>query len=254
MKKLEMPRKWLNMVHYQLAETLIALIGKHHGESEEAQELGLKIVKHMRDYCDKKAKEENLNWTLLGTPAESLSNRFTKIDLAKFGKIKDVNDHGYYTNSSHVWVKYPISAFKKIEIEAPYHELENAGHICYIEMDGDPSNNIQAVEAIVRKMKEEGVGYGSINHPVDTDPVCGYRGIISGNICPACKREENDIPFERLRRITGYLVGTLDRWNSGKKAEEKDRVKHNISGTYTKAQKILREHEKLDSKPLLGKK
>lgn len=204
-----------------LAETLVSLIGKHHGESDEAQQLGLKIVKHMRDYCDKKAEEEKLNWSLLGTPGEGLSNRFTKIDLEKFGKIKDVTDHGYYTNSSHVWPKYQISAFKKIEIEAPYHELENAGHICYIEMDGDPSNNIEAVEKVVRKMKESGVGYGSLNHKIDTCRNCRFSGIMNDK-CPICGSTD----IERLRRITGYLVGSLDRWNAGKRAEEKQRVNH----------------------------
>ena len=206
-----------------LAETLVSLIGKHHGESEEAQELGLKIVKHMRDYCDKKAEEEKLNWSLLGTPAEGLSNRFTKIDLEKFGKIDGVTDHEFYTNSSHVPVYHKISAFKKIEIEAPYHELENAGHICYIEMDGDPSNNIEAVEKVVRKMHDEGIGYSSINHPVDRCKDCGFSGIMNDK-CPICGSTD----IERLRRITGYLVGSLERWNNGKKSEEKARVKHNI--------------------------
>lgn len=204
-----------------LAETLVSLIGKHHGESEEAQELGLKIVKHMRDYCDKKAEEEKLNWSLLGTPAEGLSNRFTKIDLENFGKIDGVTDHEFYTNSSHVPVYHKISAFKKIEIEAPYHELENAGHICYIEMDGDPSNNIEAVEKVVRKMHDEGIGYSSINHPVDRCKDCGFSGIMNDK-CPICGSTD----IERLRRITGYLVGDLKRWNGGKRAEEKQRVKH----------------------------
>lgn len=204
-----------------LAETLVSLIGKHHGESEEAQELGLKIIKHMRDYCDKKAEEEKLNWSLLGTPAEGLSNRFTKIDLEKFGKIDGVTDHEFYTNSSHVPVYHKISAFKKIEIEAPYHELENAGHICYIEMDGDPSNNIEAVEKVVRKMHDEGIGYSSINHPVDRCKDCGFSGIMNDK-CPICGSTD----IERLRRITGYLVGDLKRWNGGKRAEEKQRVKH----------------------------
>lgn len=204
-----------------LAETLVSLIGKHHGESDEAQQLGLKIVKHMRDYCDKKAEEEKLNWSLLGTPAEGLSNRFTKIDLENFGKIDGVTDHEFYTNSSHVPVYHKISAFKKIEIEAPYHELENAGHICYIEMDGDPSNNIEAVEKVVRKMHDEGIGYSSINHPVDRCKDCGFSGIMNDK-CPICGSTD----IERLRRITGYLVGDLKRWNGGKRAEEKQRVKH----------------------------
>lgn len=206
-----------------LAETLVALIGKHHGESEEAQKLGLEIVKHMRDFCDKKKEEEKLNWSLLATPAEGLAGRFTKIDREKYGEIKGVTDRDYYTNSSHVPVYYPISAFKKIDIEAPYHALENAGHIAYIELDGDPTNNLEALEQIVRHMKEKGIGYGAINHPVDTCEDCGYSGIMNDK-CPMC----GSTNIQQLRRITGYLVGTLARWNPGKKAEEHDRVKHDI--------------------------
>ena len=206
-----------------LAETLVALIGKHHGESEEAQKLGLEIVKHMRDFCDKKKEEEKLNWSLLATPAEGLAGRFTKIDREKYGEIKGVTDRDYYTNSSHVPVYYPISAFKKIDIEAPYHALENAGHIAYIELDGDPTNNLEALEQIVRHMKEKGIGYGAINHPVDTCEDCGYSGIMNDK-CPMC----GSTNIQQLRRITGYLVGTLSRWNPGKKAEEHDRVKHSI--------------------------
>lgn len=206
-----------------LAETLVALIGKHHGESEEAQKLGLEIVKHMRDFCDKKKEEEKLNWSLLATPAEGLAGRFTKIDREKYGEIKGVTDRDYYTNSSHVPVYYPISAFKKIDIEAPYHALENAGHIAYIELDGDPTNNLEALEQIVRHMKEKGIGYGAINHPVDTCEDCGYSGIMN-NKCPMC----GSTNIEQLRRVTGYLVGSLKRWNPGKKAEEHDRVKHSI--------------------------
>ena len=207
-----------------LAETLIALIGKHHGESEEAQELGLKIVKHMRDFCDKKKEEEHLNWSLLATPAEGLAERFVKIDKEKYGRIPGVTDKDYYTNSSHVPVYYPISAFKKIDIEAPYHALENAGHIAYIELDGDPSHNLEALEQIVRHMKEKGIGYGAINHPVDKCRDCGYKG-AGIEKCPVC----GSTNIEKLRRITGYLVGSLDRWNNGKKAEEHDRVKHDYS-------------------------
>ena len=211
-----------------LAETLIALVGKHHGESKEAQELGLKIVGFMRDYLDKKAQEMKLNFTLLATPAEGLSGRFTRLDKKLFGEIKGITDKDYYTNSFHVPVYYKISAFDKIKIEAPYHALTNAGHITYVELDGDTSNNLDAFEKIIRCMKESGIGYGSVNHPVDRDPVCGYRGII-GKTCPKCGRDESDgIKFERIRRITGYLVGTLDRFNDAKRAEERDRVKHNI--------------------------
>lgn len=219
-----------------LAETLIALIGKHHGESEEAQELGLRIVKHMRDFCDKKKDEEHLNWSLLATPAEGLAERFVKIDKEKYGVIEGVTDKDYYTNSSHVPVYYPISAFDKIDIEAPYHALENAGHIAYIELDGDPSNNIAALESVVRHMHDMGIGYGAINHPVDKCRDCGYKG-AGIEECPVCGSKN----IERLRRITGYLVGTLERWNNGKKAEEHDRVKHttpyNENGVYTANEK-----------------
>ena len=211
-----------------LAEALKALCGAHHGESEEAQALGLKIVGYIRDFCDRSSKEYGLNFTCLATPAESLSGRFVRMDREKYGVIEGVTDREYYTNSFHVPVYFPISAFKKIQIEAPYHALTNAGHISYVEMDGDTSQNLKAFEKIVRCMKESGIGYGSINHPVDRDPVCGYNGII-GDTCPGCGRKETpDQPFERVRRITGYLVGTLDKWNDAKRAEERDRVKHNV--------------------------
>lgn len=211
-----------------LAEALKALCGAHHGESEEAQALGLKIVGYIRDFCDRSSKEYGLNFTCLATPAESLSGRFVRMDREKYGVIEGVTDREYYTNSFHVPVYFPISAFKKIQIEAPYHALTNAGHISYVEMDGDASQNLEAFEKIVRCMKESGIGYGSINHPVDRDPVCGYNGII-GDTCPGCGRKETpDQPFERVRRITGYLVGTLDKWNDAKRAEERDRVKHNV--------------------------
>lgn len=211
-----------------LAEALVALTGKHHGESSESQELGLKIIKFMRDHLDTLSQKEKLNYTLLATPAEGLSGRFIRLDKKKFGIIKRVTDRNYYTNSFHVPVYYKISAYDKIRIEAPYHALTNAGHITYVELDGDSSNNPEAFEKIVRAMKENGIGYGSINHPVDRDPICGYNGII-GNECPQCGRQETcEHKFERIRRITGYLVGTLDRFNDAKKAEEKDRVKHNV--------------------------
>lgn len=236
-----------------LAETLVAMVGKHHGEDEEARELGLDIITHMRERCDLYCKKYRLNFSLLATPAEGLAGRFTRMDRKEYGKITGVNDREFYTNSFHVPVYYPISAFEKIEIEAPYHALCNAGHITYIELDGDPSNNIEAFEAVIRKMKETGVGYGSVNHPVDRDPVCGFSGIIAGNRCPSCGRIEKDVPFERLRRITGYLVGTLDRWNDAKKAEEKARVKHNVDGCYTAKEKSAREAAKTKSKKALGK-
>ena len=210
-----------------LAECLKALRGKHHGESEESQNLGLEIVGFMRSYLDKLSKETGLNYTLLATPAEGLSGRFVRMDRERFGSIEGVTDREYYTNSFHVPVYYPISAFDKISKEGPYHALTNAGHISYVEMDGDPSKNLEAFEKIVRHMHDCGIGYGSINHPVDRDPVCGFNGII-GDTCPHCGREEGGRPFERIRRITGYLVGTLDRFNNAKRAEESQRVKHSM--------------------------
>jgi ribonucleoside-triphosphate reductase len=212
-----------------LAECLKALIGAHHGESEEARELGIEIITAMRHRLDEEAKRTGLNFSLLATPAEGLSGRFVRMDAKKYGIIEGVTDRDYYTNSFHVPVYYPISAFEKIKIEAPYHELTNAGHISYIELDGDPLENLEAFEKIVRCMKESGIGYGAINHPVDRDPCCGYTGII-GDTCPCCGRKENsnDVAFDRIRRITGYLVGTLDRFNNGKRSEERDRVKHNV--------------------------
>ena len=184
-----------------LAETLVAMIGKHHGESDEAQELGLEIIGHMRDRCDELSKKYKLNYSLLATPAEGLAGRFTKIDRKEYGKIKGVTDRDFYTNSFHIPVYFPISAFDKIEKEAPYHALTNAGHITYIEMDGDPSDNIEAFEAVIRKMKECGIGYGSINHPVDRDPVCGYVGIIKGDVCPNCGRHEVSLGLESLASL-----------------------------------------------------
>lgn len=210
-----------------LAETLVALTGKHHGESQEARNLGLEIVSFMNDFLDRMTKKHGLNFSLLATPAEGLSGRFVRMDKRKFGVIKGVTDREYYTNSFHVPVYFPISAYEKIQIEAPYHALTAAGHITYVELDGDTSNNVKAFEKVVRAMKEAGVGYGSVNHPVDRDPVCGYNGIID-EVCPKCGRREKEdgIKFERIRRITGYLVGTLERFNNAKRAEESDRVKH----------------------------
>ena len=236
-----------------LAETLVAMVGKHHGEDEDARELGLDIITHMREKCDAYCKKYKLNFSLLATPAEGIAGRFTKIDRKEYGVIKGVTDREFYTNSFHVPVYYPISAFEKIEIEAPYHNLCNAGHITYIELDGDPSQNIDAFEAVIHKMHDCGIGYGSVNHPVDRDPVCGFTGIISGDTCPSCGRKEGDMPFERLRRITGYLVGTLDRWNDAKKAEEAARVKHNVTGVYSPEEKCVREKAKRTAKKATGK-
>ena len=217
----------LSMGFIGLAECLTALIGSHHGESSEAQKLGLEIVGYMRKRMDEKSRESGLNWTLLATPAEGLSGRFVRLDRKRYGEIEGVTDKNYYTNSFHIPVRYNISAFEKIKLEGPYHELTNAGHISYVELDGDPCKNIDAFEQVVRCMKDNGIGYGSINHPVDRDPVCGFTGVID-NECPCCGRREDDgdTGFERIRRITGYLVGTMDMWTDAKTSEESDRVKH----------------------------
>lgn len=212
-----------------LAECLKALTGKHHGESEESRKLGIEIITRMRKRMDEEIEKTHLNFSLLATPAEGLSGRFLRIDQKKYGKIPGVTDRDYYTNSFHVPVYYNCNAFEKIKIEAPYHALTNAGHISYVELDGDPLQNLSAFEKIIRYMKESGIGYGSINHPVDRDPCCGFTGII-GDTCPKCGRKENEgsYGFERIRRITGYLVGTLDRFNNAKRSEVEDRVKHSL--------------------------
>ena len=184
-----------------LAETLKALIGKHHGESAEAQKLGLEIIKFMRDKTDEYAKAYNLNFTLIATPAEGLSGRFVNIDRAIYGSIKGVTDRKYYTNSFHIPVYYNIKIKDKIELEAPYHALTNGGHISYIELDGDTVQNVDAFESVIRLMKESGIGYGAINHPVDRDPVCGYVGVI-GDVCPGCGRKEFDsVPLETIKSL-----------------------------------------------------
>ena len=182
-----------------LAETLKALIGEHHGESKKAQKLGLEIIGFMREKANEFAKEHNLNFTLIATPAEGLSGRFVNIDRAIYGKIKGVTDRGYYTNSFHVPVYYNTSIKHKLETEAPYHNLTNGGHISYIELDGNTVMNVDAFESVIRMMKESGIGYGAINHPVDRDPVCGYVGVI-GDVCPGCGRREFDsVPLEEVR-------------------------------------------------------
>ena len=212
-----------------LAECLVALTGKHHGEGADRQKLGQEIIGHMRDFTDRLCEETHFNYSLIATPAEGLSGRFVNMDKKEFGIIKGVTDRNYYTNSFHVPVHYNIAALDKIKIEAPYHNLTNGGHISYIELDGDPLKNLDAFEACVRYMGKCGIGYGSINHPIDRDPCCGYNGIID-NCCPKCGRQEGDgnVNFERIRRITGYLVGTVDRFNNAKRSEVADRVKHNI--------------------------
>jgi len=209
-----------------LAETLYALTGAHHGESEDARKLGMEIVQYMRAATDKMMDETKLNFSLLATPAEGLSGRFVRMDIEKYGVIHGVTDREYYTNSFHVPVYQNISLFDKVRIEAPFHELTNAGHITYVEMDGDPMQNLEALDIAVRAMHRAGIGYGAINHPLDHDPVCGFNGVIHDE-CPCCGRKETeDEPFERIRRITGYLVGTLDRFNTAKRAEVRDRKSH----------------------------
>ena len=219
----------LTMGFIGLAECLKALTSFHHGESEESQKLGLRIISHMRERTDRATEETGLNFSLIATPAEGLSGTFVRKDKVRFGILPGITDREYYTNSFHIPVYYDISAFDKLRLEAPYHALTNGGHISYIELDGDPTQNLDAFERVVRYMKEVGIGYGSINHPVDRDPVCGFTGIIA-NECPHCRRKETEGEkgFERIRRITGYLVGTTDRFNDAKRAEEKDRVKHGL--------------------------
>jgi ribonucleoside-triphosphate reductase len=221
----------LTMGFIGLAECLTALIGQHHGQSDRAQKLGLEIIGSLRKRLDEESKRTGFNYTLIATPAEGLSGRFVRMDRERFGSIEGITDKAYYTNSFHIPVSFPISAFDKIRLEAPYHALTNAGHITYVELDGDPCRNLDAFERIIRCMKEYGVGYGSINHPVDRDPVCGYTGIID-NECPGCHRKETegDEGFERIRRITGYLVGTVDRFNDAKQEEVKDRIVHHMDG------------------------
>ena len=190
-----------------LAECLKALIGKHHAESEEARKLGYKIVKFMRQKTDEYAEKYNLNFSLIATPAEGLSGRFTNLDKAIYGKIKGVTDRDYYTNSFHVPVYYNISIAKKLEIEGPYHELTNGGHISYVELDGDTAMNTEAFEKIVRMMHDNNIGYGAINHPVDRDPVCGYTGVI-GDYCPGCGRKEGEgVPMERIKNANLTNLG-----------------------------------------------
>ena len=183
-----------------LAETLKMLTGEHHGESTKAQQLGLDIIGYMRNKTDEWSAKEKMNYGVIGTPAEGLSGRFVKLDQKLYGKIKGVTDREYYTNSSHIPVYFDINAFDKIRLEAPYHSLENAGHICYVELDGDISTNISAFETVIRCMYDNGVGYGAINHPVDTDPVCGYVGIIN-DVCPRCGRRANEAMTEEMWNI-----------------------------------------------------
>lgn len=204
-----------------LAECLKALIGVHHGESEEAQELGLRIVRTLRERADAKGEETGLNFTVIATPAEGLAGRFVKYDRKIFGSIPGITDRDYYTNSFHIPVYFPINAFNKLRLEAPYHALTNGGHISYVEVDGDPLSNLQAFEDIVKAMKEMGIGYGSINHPVDRDPVCGYTGII-GDVCPRCGRHDGEgIPLSVLKQLKGYIH---DSRSSDERSEAHDKI------------------------------
>ena len=191
----------LSMGFIGLAETLNALYHHHHGESDEMQQKGLEIVRHMREFCDKKSQEMHMNFTLLGTPAEGLSGRFVRMDRKRYGSIPGVTDRDYYTNSFHIPVWFPISAYDKIRKEGPYHALTNAGHISYVELDGDTAKNVEAFESVIRCMHDNGVGYGSINHPVDRDPACGYVGVID-DVCPRCGRRAGEpISEEKLREL-----------------------------------------------------
>ena len=206
-----------------LAECLIALIGKHHGESEEAQELGLRIVSHMAERVSGYAETFQHNFTFLATPAEGLSGRFTKMDRKKFGVLRGITDRDYYTNSSHVPVYYHCTPQHKAAVEGPYHKYENAGHIFYVEVDGDATHNPEAIMAIVDLMDRYDIGYGSVNHNRNRCLDCGYEDATEGlEECPHCHGHNIDT----LQRITGYLVGTTNRWNSAKLAELKDRVVH----------------------------
>ena len=216
----------LGIGYIGLAECLRALIGKHHGEDKEAQNLGLRIVSRIREACDNFTCEEKLNYGCFATPAENLAGTFTKRDKKKYGIIEGITDRDYYTNSSHVPVYYPITAIEKIKLEAPYHELANAGNITYIELDGEAKKNVKAFATVIVAMHDNNIGYGSVNHAADHCDICGYEGPIEEHGCPSCgNMDENHIT--RIRRITGYLTGDVkSRWNSYKQAELKDRTKH----------------------------
>lgn len=206
-----------------LAEALTVLTGKHHGESEESQKLGLEIIGELHDLVDGFAERYDLNYSVLATPAEGLSGRFTKIDKKKYGLILGVTDREYYTNSNHVPVWYKCTAEKKARIEAPYHAMTEGGHIFYIELDGDATHNPDTIEAVVDLMDKYNMGYGSVNHTRSRCMSCGFEN-ADANLtkCPVCGSEDIDT----IQRITGYLVGTTSRWNNAKLAELKDRVTH----------------------------
>ena len=219
----------LSMGFIGLAETLKALIGQHHGESEYAQNLGLEIIGHMRRRMDDATRATGFNYTLLATPAEGLSGRFVRMDRKQFGELEGITDHEFYTNSFHIPVYYNISASEKIRLEAPYHALTNAGHISYIELDGDPLKNLDAFEQVVRYMKECGIGYGSINHPVDRDPVCGYTGIID-EVCPRCGRREGEaVSVQKLRELGCWQESAANCGYCGDPFEESERSANPLS-------------------------
>ena len=200
---------------------MVALYGQGHGHNQKAWDTLYEAVMEMNKVVNEYKEKYNLNYSVLATPAEGLSGRFTKMDRRKYGKIPGVTDRDYYVNSFHVDVKEPISIVEKIKREAPFHAITRGGHITYVELDGEAQKNVRAIAKIVKVMHDEGIGYGSINHPVDTCHNCGYKGVIFDK-CPVCQSES----ILRMRRITGYLTGDLSSWNSAKRAEEQDRVKH----------------------------
>ncbi|MNP25261.1 Anaerobic ribonucleoside-triphosphate reductase [compost metagenome] len=209
-----------------LGECMKAMYGKHHAESDEVYATALELISMMRQYCDEKSEEHDLNITLMATPAEGLSGKFTKKDREVFGSIPGVTDREYYTNSFHVPVYYNLPAARKISLEAPFHALCNAGAISYIELDGNVRSNPTAFLKIVQYALSQNISYFSINHPIDRCGSCHYEGII-GDSCPICGTKDTDVPMYRLRRVTGYLTGDYQtRFNSAKQAEVRDRVKH----------------------------
>lgn len=207
-----------------LAECLVALTGKHHGEDAASQELGLKIVSYIRNRANQFSEEYQHNYSVLATPAEGLSGKFTRRDRKQFGSLSGITDRDYYTNSNHVPVYYKCSARHKAEVEAPYHEMTRGGHIFYVEMDGDATHNPEVIMQVVDMMDRYNIGYGSVNHNRNRCLDCGYENAETHlEKCPKC----GSTHLDKLQRITGYLVGTTDRWNKAKLAELNDRVVHN---------------------------
>jgi len=200
---------------------MVAIYGEGHAENKDSYQTLTEAVEVINDVVEKYKKKYGLNYAVLATPAEGLAGRFTRMDREKYGLIPGVNDREYYVNSFHIDVKTHISAFEKIKLEAPFHAITKGGHITYVELDGEAKKNVKSIFAIVKAMEDAGVGYGSINHPVDTCKECGYKGVIYSE-CPVCGSDN----ISRIRRITGYLTGSLETWNFAKQAEERDRVKH----------------------------